>query len=86
MTYKIEFEDQHQDLLRIQCDEKTGEITSAAPFHHDMYANGKHFVDVSQLMEDRIVHFTREGEKKPRSFKWPMIKLSLNDKVLAEAA
>ncbi|WP_226554818.1 hypothetical protein [Celeribacter naphthalenivorans] len=84
MTYEIKFEDQGQDLLRITCDEATGEIKSAGPYHNDHYADGQHFVDVGQLTDNRMVWYIgRDGSK--QCFKWPMVKLSLNGETLAAA-
>lgn len=84
MTFEIEFEDQGQDLLRLTCHEDTGEILSAEPYHGDLYVDGKHFVDVERLYEDRMVGCTNiDGQN--RVFRWPMVKLSLNGDVLASA-
>lgn len=84
MTYQIDFEDQGQDLLRITCDKNTGEILSAEPFHNDLYADGKHFVDVAQLFENRMVRFKNAGGSSLH-FSWPMVKLSLDGETLAAA-
>lgn len=86
MTYKIEFEDQGQDLLRLECDFETGEITAAGPYHHDLYADGRHFVDVDQLESNRMVHFRRDGDEEDHYFRWPMIRLTLDGETLCEAA
>lgn len=83
MEYDIEFEDHGQDLLRLSCDAETGVITDAAPYHRRLYADGSHFVDVSQLEENRMVWF-RDGSNAPRYFRWPMAKLSLGGSVLAQ--
>ncbi|MEO2038001.1 MAG: hypothetical protein ABGW90_04765 [Martelella sp.] len=83
--YDIEFEDQGQDLLRISCNAETGEITDAGPFHRALYVDGNHFVDIDQLIDNRIVHF-RKGDGDDKYFRWPMIRLSLDGRVIAEAA
>lgn len=84
MKYEIEFEDRGQDLLRLTCDAETGLITDAAPYHRRLYADGRHFVDVSQLGENRMVWF-RNSSGAHRYFRWPMVKLSLGGSVLARA-
>lgn len=84
MTLEIEFEDQGQDLLRMKCDEDTGEIVHVGPYHLDLYADGKHFVDLERLYEDRMVRYENpKGEI--NTFVWPMVKLSRNGDVLASA-
>lgn len=80
--YKIEFEDQGQDLLRLTCDEETGEILSAEPFHHNRYADGRHFVNVSMLQSHRMVSYQNPDDETV-FFKWPMARLFLNGELLA---
>ncbi|KAB6717740.1 hypothetical protein [Roseobacter sp. TSBP12] len=81
MGFDIEFEDQGQDLLRLSCNEVTGEITDAGPYHHKLYADGQHFVDVGQLKKNRFVSYRLRGGEY-HEFRWPMVKLSLNGTVL----
>ena len=84
MTYKIEFEDHGQDLLTISCDENTGEIIHAGPFHNAIYADGNHFIDVEKLYDNRMVWYARQNGKK-HFFKWPMVKLERNGEIIADA-
>lgn len=83
MPYEIELEDRGQDLFHLTVDQYTGEITDAG-LHSRLYADGNHFVHNDQLMDDRHVHYTaKDGSE--NIFRWPMVKLSLDGQVLAEA-
>lgn len=82
MAYKIEFEDHQQDLLWLICDEESGEILDAGPFHKRLYASGAYFVDVGQLLTNQFVWFAGEDGAR-RYFKWPMFRLSRDGVILA---
>lgn len=84
MPYQIELEDRGQDLIRLEVDEKTGEITDAGLCSH-LYADGKHHVIVGDLEIDRTVRFRRKGGDDIHSFNYPMMRLSLNGDVLCDA-
>jgi hypothetical protein len=84
MAYEIELEDHGQDLLRLTVDEKTGAITDAGPFHTALYASGDCIVNLNEIKSgNRYVHVSRKGAEFT-SLKWPMGKLSLNGKTIAE--
>ncbi|WP_333827262.1 hypothetical protein [Pararhodobacter sp.] len=85
MPYQIDLEDRGQDLIRLTVNETTGEITDAGLCSH-LYADGQHHVIVDDLVTDRIVNFRRAGTDATQSFHYPMTRLSLNGKVLAEVA
>lgn len=82
-TYKIEFEDQGQDLLRIECDAVTGLITDCGPFHQRLYLDHGFKIKTNDLTKYRDVTWL-DADGKERTFRWPMVKLSLDDKVLCK--
>lgn len=83
MPYKIEFEDQGQDLTRLTVDEKSGVITDAGLLSW-LYANGNYTVDTSKLEDNRMVHHSRDNGP-VNTFRYPMVRLELNGELLAEA-
>jgi hypothetical protein len=82
-SYKIEFEDQGQDLLRIECDAATGLITDCGPFHQRLYVGQGFKIKTDDLTKYRYVKWI-DTDGKERTFRWPMVKLSLGRKVLCK--
>ena len=75
-------EDQGQDLISLTVDANTGVITDAGLLSH-IFANGDCVVNLEMLYDNRMVHYVR-GDEPEVWFKYPMIKLSLNDEVLCD--
>lgn len=81
-TYEIELEDQGQDLTHLTVDAETGVITDAGLCSW-LFAQGNCVVDTDSLTENRMVHYQKDGGEDVY-FRYPMTKLSLDGKVLAE--